>query len=378
MQVVNQMTEREKAAYKVIKIMPKPLVDVVIPPLNKIRVDGLKRLQTPLNLVLYITDYCNAKCEHCFYWKNLNKKVDELKLDELKKIIKSLKHPLELAILTGGEPFLRKDIAEICEAFYTINDTERINIATNGFFVEKTVNLAETLMKKYPRKRLTIFVSIDGLEDTHDRIRGIPGLFKKCVETIKKVVALQEKYEGLTVFVNTTVFSDNYKELAELNETIRSLGAIHKFNILRDNHSVGGIDTSILNDFDPKSSILPDLNELENVYKLVDERAEGIPGRMEALKIRYSVDMLKERKMKVKCLGGITDGVLFTDGNIGVCEPTKPFANIREYELDFEKAWNSEPAQKRKNQVSKCFCLQSCNLLNAMKYDTKTILNVLR
>lgn len=198
------------------------------------------------------------------------------------------------------------------------------------------------------------------------------------METIKKVVALQEKYEGLTVFVNTTVFSDNYKELAELNETIRSLGAIHKFNILRDNHSVGGIDTSILNDFDPKSSILPDLNELENVYKLVDERAEGIPGRMEALKIRYSVDMLKERKMKVKCLGGITDGVLFTDGNIGVCEPTKPFANIREYELDFEKAWNSEPAQKRKNQVSKCFCLQSCNLLNAMKYDTKTILNVLR
>ena len=163
---VNQMTNRERVVYNIAKNVPKPVLNVVIPGLNKIRVNRLKSLQTPLNLVYYATDMCNAKCEHCFYWKNLTKKADELSFDEVKKIIKSFKHPLELVIITGGEPFLRSDLYEICDAFYTINDAERINIATNGFFVEKICSLAERLMENHYGKRLTILVSIDGLEKT--------------------------------------------------------------------------------------------------------------------------------------------------------------------------------------------------------------------
>src|SRR3989344_5916418 len=114
---VNQMTNRERVVYNIAKNVPKPVLNVVIPGLNKIRVNRLKSLQTPLNLVYYATDMCNAKCEHCFYWKNLTKKADELSFDEVKKIIKSFKHPLELVIITGGEPFLRSDLYEICDAF---------------------------------------------------------------------------------------------------------------------------------------------------------------------------------------------------------------------------------------------------------------------
>ncbi|HLC57447.1 MAG TPA: radical SAM protein, partial [Candidatus Nanoarchaeia archaeon] len=308
---INQMTGKEQAAYNLAGKMPGFLLKAVIPSVNNIRVKRLNSLKTPLNLVFYVTDKCNARCEHCFYWKNINKKGNELGLEEIKHMIKSLKHPLELVILTGGEPLLRKDLYEICDAFYTINNTERINVATNGFFAEKIIELAESLMKKHPKKKLSILISVDGLEKTHDRIRGVPGIYKRAIETAKKLSEMQETYKGLTVFINTTIFKANYHQLKELNDIVKGINVIHKFNVLRDNASVRDINPAMLNDFDPKSSVLPEFDKLEEAYTLIKERAESLPERVEALKIRYSIDMLKDKKMMVRCLAGLTDGVVF-------------------------------------------------------------------
>ncbi len=67
---------------------------------------------------VYITNRCNAKCEHCFYWDELNKNVDEMSLDDYKVLANNFKNDVNQVIITGGEPFLRKEIDQIFKIFF--------------------------------------------------------------------------------------------------------------------------------------------------------------------------------------------------------------------------------------------------------------------
>src|SRR5215218_8607398 len=84
------------------------------------RLSGMSRsADSPPFFVLFINSICNMKCEHCFYWTHLNKR-DDLSFDELVALSKSL-GPIENLNLSGGEPFLRKEFAEICLQFVRHN-----------------------------------------------------------------------------------------------------------------------------------------------------------------------------------------------------------------------------------------------------------------
>src|SRR5271167_849141 len=73
----------------------------------------------PPFLILFINSTCNQKCEHCFYWRNLNRR-DDLTREELFGLSKSLGR-VETLSLSGGEPFLRREFAEICRQFIRHN-----------------------------------------------------------------------------------------------------------------------------------------------------------------------------------------------------------------------------------------------------------------
>jgi len=139
--------------------------------------------QTPLSLIQYVTNRCNAKCEHCFFWKDMEHETQELTLNEFRKIASSLKHPLNSISLTGGEPFLRDDLPEICKIFVGINKTKSIFITTNGLLTDKIYSTTETILKNIDKcVRFQVQVSLDGKEKTHNKIRGVK-IFKKAVKT---------------------------------------------------------------------------------------------------------------------------------------------------------------------------------------------------
>ena len=71
----------------------------------------------PVYFILFVTNQCNAKCPHCFYWENLGKNNTILTLSEIDKFSKTMR-PLYHINLTGGEPFLRDDLSEIISKFY--------------------------------------------------------------------------------------------------------------------------------------------------------------------------------------------------------------------------------------------------------------------
>jgi molybdenum cofactor biosynthesis enzyme MoaA len=87
------------------------------------RATSLKRLMTPgvqmpVYLLMFVTNRCNARCEHCFYWSELNTKVkEEMSVSEFEQLAKSL-GPMLQVTFTGGSPELRKDLPDIVEQFY--------------------------------------------------------------------------------------------------------------------------------------------------------------------------------------------------------------------------------------------------------------------
>ena len=154
-----------------------------------------QRLPSPPFLILFINSICNMKCEHCFYWRNLNRR-DDLTKDEIFALSRSLGQ-IENLNLSGGEPFLRREFAEICRQFIQYNQVRQIYVPTNGYYTDKIVReISETLQER----KLELFVaelSLDGMEEFHDRFRVAPGSFKKAMESYEALAELQDS--GLRV-----------------------------------------------------------------------------------------------------------------------------------------------------------------------------------
>ena len=126
------------------------------------------RLAFPRELFVYVTDRCNAKCSHCFYHESINT-GHNLPLEGIAKLARTLP-PVDEWILTGGEPFLRKDLDQITATITEANRPCVIHINTNGLHPEKIESkISDILGRAHPH--VVLQVSIDGLRETHDAIR---------------------------------------------------------------------------------------------------------------------------------------------------------------------------------------------------------------
>src|SRR5437763_12833907 len=126
-------------------------------------------ISSPPFLILFINSICNQKCEHCFYWKNLNRR-DDLSKDELFALSRSLGR-IETLNLSGGEPFLRPEFGEICRQFIQHNKVRQIYVPTNGYFTERTVKQISITLEEKDLDLFVAEISLDGLGEFHDKIR---------------------------------------------------------------------------------------------------------------------------------------------------------------------------------------------------------------
>ncbi|MDD2970062.1 MAG: radical SAM protein, partial [Lachnospiraceae bacterium] len=156
-------------------------------------------LKTNLHGSIIITYRCNAKCNMCDCYKNPSKPEEEIKLETLEKL-----PDMAFTNITGGEPFIRQDIADIVRVLY--KKTKRIVISTNGYFTDRIIKLCE----EFPQ--IGIRISIEGLEETNNAIRGLPDGFKKGYETLKRLVEMGHKDVGFGM----TVQDMNCKDLIPL------------------------------------------------------------------------------------------------------------------------------------------------------------------
>ncbi|MFO0005468.1 MAG: radical SAM protein, partial [bacterium] len=128
----------------------------------------------PLFLTVFVTARCGLNCGHCFYREELlaGNVKDEMTLDEYDRFT-TKSPPFPKLILTGGEPFLRPDLADVAERFYENTSRARqITIPTHVIHTDRIVALAERLLAPRPDLILELQLSIDGVGAQHDAVRG--------------------------------------------------------------------------------------------------------------------------------------------------------------------------------------------------------------
>lgn len=124
-----------------------------------------------------VTYRCNARCNMCDCFKDPTKPEEEITLEEIRKLPE-----MAFTNITGGEPFVRKDIPDIVRILNQKSD--RIVISTNGYFTDRIIDLC----KEFPK--VGIRISIEGLQEMNDKIRGIPDGFNRGYQTLKTLVEM--------------------------------------------------------------------------------------------------------------------------------------------------------------------------------------------
>ena len=124
-----------------------------------------------------VTYRCNAHCNMCDCFKYPTRPEEEITLDVIRKL-----PDMAFTNITGGEPFIRRDMPDIVRELYKKSD--RVVISTNGYFTDRIIDLC----REFPR--VGIRISIEGLKETNDLIRGIPDGFNRGYETLTTLVGM--------------------------------------------------------------------------------------------------------------------------------------------------------------------------------------------
>jgi len=141
-----------------------------------------------LNGTVIVTYRCNAKCNMCNRYKEPSLPEDELSIETIRKL-----PPMYFTNITGGEPFMREDMKDVVRELYKKSD--RIVISTNGFYTDRIIELCE----EFPQ--VGIRISIEGLEETNNKIRGLPDGYNRGYNTLKKLksMGMNDVGFGMTV-----------------------------------------------------------------------------------------------------------------------------------------------------------------------------------
>ena len=332
----------------------------------------LKYKQLPSYFIFYPTSRCNLKCSHCFYHDSLNKKFNELSVDEIDKITKTM-DPILSLILTGGEPYLRHDLDKIVKIFYENTKVPIITIPSNGWYLSKMDKQITNMMEWCPYLTLNQQISIDGIGADHDLIRmdkqvvGSDNSFDRAIKTIHHLKKLQKIYDRINIGIIITFTSQNQKKFKDIIKEIHSL-------VEPDNISIN----LVRGDPKQKVNLNLDLELYRDAVKFRDnlyyEKKMSGHSRFKGNKLatagRIMLNELtnktfEENKYSTPCYAGNLSGVMYPEGDVYPCEildDSHKIGNIRDFDLNFKELWLSKKAREEVKFIrkTKCFCTHEC------------------
>lgn len=303
-------------------------------------------LSGPVIGMLFVTFRCNFECIMCSCKRRYRENVEELKTDEMLRIIDSFAHIGTSAItFTGGEPLLRRDI------FILINHAKKcglfVNFCTNGFLLDD--KKIDALLAAGVDG---INLPLDGVTaDTHDRIRGVKGSYEKVIYAIKRIGYLRKKSKKkFSLNISCVIHKYNIDEILDLVLFVSELGVDNiSFTPIQ---AQDNIDISLLMpDFNKAQAVITKLIELKKKKKLID-------CSFKYLKLLNSYFANKENT--ISCFAGYSSCTVDCYGNIYPCILGGPIvSNIKDIPL--EECWRSNKFNKVREKIKTCNrCYWNC------------------
>lgn len=315
--------------------------------------------RTPFHMVLFVTSKCNAMCKYCFYWDQIVKKdaPKELSLGEIERIASNLPH-LGYLTLTGGETSLRNDVVEIAEAFYRKSGIRVASYHTNGFLKEKIISDVTAILERCPELAVDVCVSVDGIGEAHDSLKGVRGAFDKAIGTIERLREIAAANSRLGIFtVSVFCASNSSDNILRVHRYLKDMGIRNGISLIRNAaKEEGEFDVDIdeyLRLFDELESIRP--SDASNAKYPLWSFREAI----ESYKGTLIAEAARAGRQIVPCVAGRRSIVLGEDGSLYPCELLhKSYGNVRDNDYDPMAMLKSEAGKAiRRGIVNKeCHC----------------------
>lgn len=283
-----------------------------------------------LNGTVIVTYRCNARCNMCSRYKRPSSPDEEISLDTIRKL-----PPMYFTNITGGEPFIRTDLKEIVRELYKKSD--RIVISTNGFFTDRIIDLC----KEFPN--VGIRISIEGLEETNNAIRGLDDGFNRGYTTLKKLVEMHHPDVGFGMTVQDANAKDLvplYKLSAELNMEFATASLHNSFYFVESNNIIK--DRPMV---------------AKNFENLINELLKSnSPKKWFRAYFNHGlINYIYGQKRLLPCDMAFDTFFIDPYGDVMPCNGTKEkevMGNLNEQSWD--ELWNSEQAENVRKKVRSC------------------------
>ena len=297
-------------------------------------------------LILFITDSCNLSCSHCL----LDKKNtgNHLSYEKIKEVVFSEDRTIKNVTVTGGEPFLHNDIVAILEFLLS---KFNVWVVTNGFNTKQIFNVLSELEDVLEKSKyiLNISVSIDGLNFTHNMIRGNGKAYSNALDTLRILLHFRDKFnDKLRVNVNTTIMPENIRKVVDFAENMADGFDLdyHNFEVIRDNKQA-------IVEF--KYILFTMLKKVMDKLLIITKKHYPLYyfANKKKFEIQYN-NLVFNKSWPFPCVAGSRAMVIYNDGSKSSCELRETVDDIKG---DIEQI-----------KKDKCFCTHGCWLTTSMFY----------
>jgi MoaA/NifB/PqqE/SkfB family radical SAM enzyme len=328
----------------------------------------------PINITLSPSPRCNSRCLTCNIWM---KRENELNLEEWEKVLRSLGKAPYWFTISGGEPFMFKGIVDLARMVYDYNRPGIINIPTNSLLAtipEKVHMIAESC----PESQIIINLSLDGVGEKHDFIRGVAGNFEKFERTLVELLDLRDNLSNLNIGIHTVVSVFNVKDLDEILAYADSSGADQFITEIAEPRVE--LDTIGL----PITPDKKDYNEaIDRLIEHIEKRRyRGVARITEAFRSEYYKfvkRVLDEEDQVLSCYAGWASAQIYADGTVWpCCIRGDDLGNLRDNNYDFGSIWFGDKikAVRRSIAAKECHCPLANAAYTTMLHDIPTLAKV--
>ena len=307
-------------------------------------------LALPYRLFLYVTDACNCRCNMCSIWQ---KPTDgELTTPELIEVLRNARGHVKWMDVTGGEIFLRPDIEELFGfVAKEMPGLLMFHFATNGLLTDRIVDAARIIARS-DIPHFIVTVSLDGPPEVHTRIRGIPGIWPKCMETFRKLRALR-----VPVVFGMTLTEHNHDQYEATVEAVRR-------EIPEIDHEDFHVNLAQVSDlyYGNRGLIEPPTERLlESVRAIHTKRPKrlGPVNLLERAFLKNAETYLETGVSPMLCEALSSSAVLGTRGDLFPCIIfDKPVGNVRDHGYSIERLWRLEQRNAIREEIRQGKCPQ--------------------
>jgi MoaA/NifB/PqqE/SkfB family radical SAM enzyme len=331
-------------------------------------------LVLPASLTVSVLYACNSRCKTCHVYEN---KAKVLRPDEYDRIFASLGHAPRWVTLSGGEPFLRKDLGDIALLLWKHCRPKVINLPTNGSLPDAVEATVERVTAEAKGTAFVVNLSIDEVGPRHDELRGFPGSYERALETLNRLRRLKARRKNLTLGIHTVVSAYNEARFEEIADHCRSLGPdSYIVEVAEQRVELGTVKDALA----PSDEGLQ--RALGNLRRHSRRARTAVEALVASLRQEYYAHLeryAKQRRELLPCFAAITSAHLMPEGKLwACCILGETLGNLREADYDFPTVWYSTQANAIRARIKReqCHCPLANQAYLNMLVDPKSLARV--